>query len=48
MYRMMIDCYDNRLKGRYLIIQPVVASFIIVMWYTVSEPHISIISGHWV
>jgi uncharacterized membrane protein len=44
----VIDNYSNKLKGSYVVVQPVIASFIMVMWDMVIDPHMSTMSGHWV
>jgi len=47
MANVIVDNYSNRLKGSYIIVQPVIASFIMVMWDMVIDPHMSTVSGHW-
>ena len=44
----VIDNYSNRLKGSYVVVQPVIASFIMVMWDMVIDPHMATMSGHWI
>ena len=45
---LVVDSYANKLKGAYIVVQPVIAAFIMVMWDMVIDPHMSIMSGHWV
>ncbi len=44
----LVDNYSNALKGSYIIVLPVVASFVMVMWDMVIDPHMSTISQHWI
>lgn len=44
----MLDYYDNNVKGKYIIIQPIVATFVMVMWDLTIDPFMSTISEHWV
>lgn len=48
MAHVVIDNYSNKLKGSYIFVQPIVASFVMVMWDMVIDPHMSTMSGHWV
>ena len=44
----VIDNFSNQLKNGLRIVQPVIASFIMVMWDMVIDPHMSTMSGHWI
>lgn len=44
----VIDRYTNRLAGAVVVVQPVVATFIMVMWDLMIDPFMSTVSEHWV
>ena len=44
----LIDKYSNRLQGKYVLLVPVMASFIMVMWDFVIDPASSTDRGQWV
>lgn len=43
----MLDYYDNQVRGNYILAQPVVATFVMVMWDFTIDPFMSTISNHW-
>lgn len=43
----IISHYDNRLQGKWILVQAIVAMFIMCMWDLVIDPYMSTVSGHW-
>lgn len=44
----LIDNYSNALKGIMIFIQPLIATFVMVMWDMVIDPHMSTVHHHWI
>ncbi len=44
----VIDNYSNAVRGKMIFIQPLIATFIMVMWDMVIDPHMSTVHHHWI
>ncbi|MBY9079512.1 carotenoid biosynthesis protein [Paenibacillus sp. CGMCC 1.18879] len=44
---LLINSFDNRLKGIYIFLQPLLGMFTMVMWDVVFDPYMSTILHHW-
>ncbi|KTE91108.1 hypothetical protein AT727_05780 [Desulfitobacterium hafniense] len=43
----VLDYFRNRVSGIYILLQPLTAMFIMVMWDLVIDPYMSTVSHHW-